>query len=675
MKKLYSKAATLFITTNSWANGDLPAVPSMVYQPEESGRLAETEAFKSPAGAIAAERKVPAYQPDTATPASGPKKTGVVHALSEPVQLDKLAWEVLADGGYAVKVKVHADRAKRLRLHLRIPGDYTAIQIRLLGNAPSSRIELVMAHVYRNGDIWLPITEGDEAMLELYAPSLAAREAMASAVLDRVNYLYAAAEDGQFAALNKAEQTQYDVTCWSSSADYTALLKGAAATAKINYVSSNGGSYLCTGTLLNDRNGTGTPWFATANHCIGDQSTADSMSLEWFYQAPTCGSGSTDSRYGKTYGGGQLLWDSVTYDATFLKLNSSPPGGVTYAGWSANTLSLGQMVWGVHHPKGDHTMASVGNVAALYTQVRTESGLHTLHNMRYSAGGTEGGSSGSGVFTVDGTTIQWRGTLCCGPSDDYKNSSYSPFDAYYSSVRPYLYPDTTTTPTPSPTPTPTPTPTPSPSPTPSPTTTQFTVTGSLSGASLGTSSLSLGMTGENCTVSGSTYTCTIPTTSSATTCGPLTPAVVRKRKSSNSKASPQITDDFAASPASFTPTSGGKIGSTCNGQTFSQSIAITKKGLSFDEKTAKILDCAERIAGDAFPSGAGYTQYDSVLSGSVAGAASVERTYSTTGWGSAVLRLSANDAASNFYYYRAASGGWASLGDLETINSLYCHAW
>lgn len=649
MKKFYSIAVLLFIASHAWANGDRPSVPSMLYQPKEDGRLAAAEAFKDAAGTIAAERRVPAYEPDAAMPTGGPKQTGVVHTLSEPVQFDQLTWQALSDGGYAVRVKIQADRARQLRLHLHIRGDYTAIQFRLKGNAVSAPVELIAARVFPSGDIWLPISDGDEAILELYAPSRAAREAMASAVLDRVNYLFAAAGDGEFATLHKAAYTQYDVTCWTNSTDYAALLKGAAATAKINYVSSDGGSYLCTGTLLNDRNGTSTPWFATANHCIGDQAEANSMSLEWFYQAPACGSSSTDSRHKKTYGGGQLLWGNVEYDTTFLKLNSSPPSGVTYAGWDANSLSVGQKIWGIHHPKGDHTMASAGNVAELDTLTQTESGLHTLHNMRYSYGGTEGGSSGSGLFSVDGTTIQWRGTLCCGPSSDYQNSSYSPFDYYYSSIKAYLYPDTTTA--------------------------TFTVNGSLTGESLGGSTLSLGVAGESCTVTATTYSCTIPTSSSATTCGPLIPTIVRSRKSSNSKASAQIVDNFSTSPASFTPSASGNPGSACSGQSFSQNIAIAKPGLSFDEKAAKILDCAERIAGDAFPPNAGYAQYDSLLSDSLTGAASVERSYAATGWGSAVLRLSASDAAANFYYFRTTDGGWTKLGDLETINSLYCQAW
>jgi len=674
MKKIYSKAATLFITTNAWANGDLPKVPSMVYQPKESGRLAEAAAFKSTTTTIAAERQVPAYEPDSATPADGPKKTGVVHTLAEPVQLDRLKWEQLADGGYAVKVKVHADRAKRLRLHLHIAGNYAAIQIRLKGNAPASQIDLVTAHVFPNGNLWLPVTDGDEVILELYTPSLAAREAMASAVLDQVNYQYASAEGGQFAALGRAVYPEYDVTCWSKDPAYSVLLKGAAATAKINYVSSTGGSYMCTGTLLADRGNTGTPWFTTANHCIGDQYEADSLNAEWFYQATACGSVSTDSRYQKTYGGAQLIWTNYYYDASFLKLNSNPPSGVIYAGWDSNTPSTGLKVWGIHHPKGDHTMASVGNVVATNVPALIDGGDRELHEMQYTYGGTEPGSSGSGFFSTDGTSLFWRGTLSGGPSYNYQISLYSPFSSYYNNIKSYIYPNTAT-PTPSPTPSPTPTPTPTPTPSPTPTTTQFTVTGSLSGAGLGSDSLSLGMSGENCTVNGSTYTCTIPTTSTSTTCGPLIPAIVRKRKSSNSKASPQIVDNFAASPTSFTPTSGGKIGSACNGQTFNQAIAITKKGLSFDEQAAKLLDCAETIASSAFPPGSGYAQYDSMVGSSVAGAASVERTYTATNWGSAVVRLSATDTTSNFYYYRAPGSGWASLGDLESINSLYCHAW
>lgn len=662
MKILYFATSVLFITTNTWANNDPLTAPSLLYRPKAVGQLTEATAFKSAASTYAAERQIPAYKPDAATSTQGPKRTGTVHTLSEPVYFDKLNWEALTNGGYTIKVKIMANQAKRLRLHLHIRGDYSALEIRLQGNSPSSRIELVTASTYQHGDIWLPITLGDEAILELYAQTRAIRDAI-SVTLDRVNYLFVSAEDGQFAARGKASYPEYDATCWSDDPAYSVLLDGAASTAMINFVSGQS-SYLCTGTLLADLGKTLTPWFATANHCIGSQNEADSMTLEWFYQAPSCGSSRTDQRYKRTAGGAELLWTSPTHDASLLQLNNTPPSGVVYAGWDATPLTIGRNIWGIHHPKGDHTMISSGEVAALNVRALTGSTQHILNEMHYSRGGTESGSSGSGLFSINGATIQWHGTLTGGPAGDYQRSLYSPFSSYYDSIKPYL---TSTTPY-----------TPRTETLSSSSGTTFTVNGTLYGDNIDTPDVRLYLGDEICTkIDTNGYSCAIPTIfpyplpTTENDCGKPAPAIKRVRKSNNFLAAPWIADSYTVAPTTI------DLGKRylCAYSTFSgNNLTITKNGLTFDQKAAKILDCAENVAGTIFPVGTGSTQYDSMLS-QATGAASVERSYPATGWASAVLRQSATDINSNFYHYRAPGGGWTNLGDVESINRLYCHAW
>ena len=442
----------VLIFTATWIsiglNGDAYAdtggehVQSIRHAAKDAGQLAETAAFKGAAIAVATEIVVPAQAPEPAGAGNGPRKTGVVYALPEPARLDAMPWQSLGDGGYAIKLKVHADRAKRLRLHLRIEGERSELQIRLMGNMPGSVVKLVPAGVFAGGDIWLPLTDGDDVVLELYAPSQAARDAMGAVMLDRVNYLYAAVDGGQFAGLGRAQMTQHDVACWPNSSAYNELLKAASATPVIHYLSSNGGSYVCSGTLLNDMNNSGTPWFITANHCLGDQYAAGSASFEWYFQATACGSTNLDSRYKETFGGAQLLWTDLTYDVSLLKLNTKPPYGVMYAGWDSNPLVIGQKVWGIHHPKSDYTMANLGNVAALKQASKASNGVtRILNQVSYSYGGAEEGSSGSGVFVADSTGHAFFGTLSSRSTGNYQTTYYSPFDAYYPYIKPYLNPD------------------------------------------------------------------------------------------------------------------------------------------------------------------------------------------------------------------------------------------
>jgi hypothetical protein len=227
------------------------------------------------------------------------------------------------------------------------------------------------------------------------------------------------------------------------------LAQAASATAKVHFI-QDGGSFICSGTLLNDKGNTKTPWFATANHCIPDQATADTASFEWFFQATSCGGSATDSRHTQTYGGAQLLYTDFKFEASFLKLNKSPPSGVYFIGWDTS-IRVGDAVWGVHHPEGDHTMVSKGTVTALLqTQGDlSQGGTHLLDDVTFVSGGTESGSSGSGLFLALGNAVYWRGTLFGGPVGNYQIGSYSHLQSYYNNIKQWL--ETTQPPVPAPT--------------------------------------------------------------------------------------------------------------------------------------------------------------------------------------------------------------------------------
>jgi hypothetical protein len=244
--------------------------------------------------------------------------------------------------------------------------------------------------------------------------------------------------------LGLAQEQEFDLACWAGNKDvYPGLEQAAGATSIINFI-KEGSSFSCTGTLLNDKGGTHTPWFTTANHCIGDQATADTAWFEWLFQATTCGGLTTDSRYAQTSGGAQLLGTDFRLDASFLRLNNPPPDGATFSGWDTD-IQVGDLVWGVHHPEGDHTMVSQGKVTALLETVIDQTGsAHLLNEVNYVSGGAELGSSGSGLFSVVNGSAYWKGTLFGGPQDDYKLNFYSNFNSYYSYIKPWL--DNTITP-------------------------------------------------------------------------------------------------------------------------------------------------------------------------------------------------------------------------------------
>lgn len=389
-------------------------------------------------GAQSYALNVPRLQIDLTSSETEGHKTGGVYSLPEPVSANQLQWEKV-QGGYVARVKTHAEQAKRLRHHLVFSQEIPSIVIRLAGNQdvyPLTPIE--QQHIHDKA-IWLPITNGNQADLELFVDDHTPPTATFS--IDAVNVIVEEFKDQNSLgvkpkSLGKAQEKEYDLACAAKSADYQALQQAASATALIHFV-KNGSTYTCTGTLLNDQKNSGTPWFATANHCISDQATADSATFEWFYQSVSCNGQTTDSRYEQTYGGAQLLWADQYYDGAFLKLNAQPPNGTFFMGWDT-TIQVGEYVWGVHHPKGDHTMVSFGQVSILRQTIDNTYGQAIFTNrVDYVEGGTESGSSGSGLFSVVDGSALWKGTLFGGP-EDYRISLYSDFNSYYPNIKQWL---------------------------------------------------------------------------------------------------------------------------------------------------------------------------------------------------------------------------------------------
>ena len=384
---------------------------------------------------------LPAIQIDLAAPVGGMKTTGEVFLLPAPVTAAQLAWEPVA-GGYVARVQVSAEQAKRLRLHVILLDGPTALQFRVQGNMDATPLGPVTPAATDGNALWLPVTDGNAATLEIFAGG-ANPPAATGLMLDAVNVIVADVTGGNAGGivaklLGYVNQPEYDFACFADNANYAGLAQAASATAKVHFI-QGGRSYICSGTLLADKGGTRTPWFATANHCLPDQATASTASFEWFFQATSCRGRAQDSRYAQTYGGAQLLYTNFKLEPAFLRLNRQPPSDVAFMGWDTS-IQKGDLVWAVHHPGGDHTMASEGRVTAiLQTEIdASQGGTHLLDSVSFSYGGIEDGSSGSGLFGASNGSLYWKGTLFGGPESNYQVGSYSHLQSYYDNIKRWL---------------------------------------------------------------------------------------------------------------------------------------------------------------------------------------------------------------------------------------------
>ncbi len=155
-----------------------------------------------------------------------------------------------------------------------------------------------------------------------------------------------------------------------------------------------GGTRWCSGSLVNNARQDGTPYFLTANHCLGSEST---WIIMFRYESPTCSNIDGPTNY--TISGTTKLANYSTSDFGLLQLSSTPPESYEpyYAGWS-NVDTPSQSSTGIHHPSGDIKKISFDYDPVTSTDYLTSSGTSHWRIGVWDDGTTEGGSSGSPLF-------------------------------------------------------------------------------------------------------------------------------------------------------------------------------------------------------------------------------------------------------------------------------------
>ena len=412
-------------------------------------------------GRVALEALVP-VGPLRAPRAGEPRRTGygrdVPHTDTPAKTAAQLAWRPLAGGGLAGQITFTSPKALGVRLGLlvrRLPAEAT---LRFYALSSPATLEVpareVLAVLERNraagdgsaagGLYWSPQVDGDSITMEVELPAGVPGGAVAVAV-PRVWHLcrepLATAGPDRPLALGESAACEADVSCHPWSAESNAV-------ARMSFVGSDGGSYWCSGTLLNDRASSGTPYFLTANHCISRQAVASTLETNWFFRSSACNSGTLQPGTRTLRGGATLLWASAATDTAFLRLAGTPPPGVTYAAWSPETVALGTDVAGLHHPRGDLQKISLGSVTA-YGACRITDGSGNFScsqaaqstgeflNVRNTLGTTEGGSSGSALFRSIGASRYVVGQLYGGNSscsDVAGSNYYGRFDVAYNAA-------------------------------------------------------------------------------------------------------------------------------------------------------------------------------------------------------------------------------------------------
>jgi len=261
----------------------------------------------------------------------------------------------------------------------------------------------------RLGSLWTPIIEGDEIVVEVFAPAGAPQPVIE---ISKVNQGYRGFEKSVPGAGTEGT-CENDVICpvgdpWRNQIS------------AVGVYTLNGNAD-CTGTLMNDIPVDRKPYFLSANHC-GVNSTNDAtVVVYWNYQSAVCGTHgpgpTTDNQTGSTFRASY-----APSDFQLIELSQKPADlgfSIFYAGWDA-TGAIPPSTVGIHHPSGDVKAISFSNTAprgADWTGTGDGGTLDVAGNhwrVDWDSGVTEPGSSGSCLFET--TNKRCIGQLHGGPS-------------------------------------------------------------------------------------------------------------------------------------------------------------------------------------------------------------------------------------------------------------------
>ncbi|MDG1334300.1 MAG: T9SS type A sorting domain-containing protein [Crocinitomicaceae bacterium] len=183
------------------------------------------------------------------------------------------------------------------------------------------------------------------------------------------------------------------------------------------------GSGICTGALINNSCNDGTPYFLTANHCLGGGTSNWLFRFNWDVPegnpgmscattANTPTSFNNPSNYDQTtVNGATVLVSGGQADHALLLLDNMTVGdatswGLFYAGWdNSDVQNAVTEVTGIHHPAGDIKKICRADDNGNGIFHANNAGAATWEIDSWEDGVTEPGSSGSPLFDQNGRII------------------------------------------------------------------------------------------------------------------------------------------------------------------------------------------------------------------------------------------------------------------------------
>ena len=379
---------------------------------------------------------------------ASPRRVGSVFASGVEARVGD--WQALATGGNVTHFRITSAGAKGIRAKLILPAGLTQGELRVVGQLDEAA-QRVPLSVALNGELWTPSTDGATQIVELFTTQ---RITGLKIKVEAIGHL----EELPWSMKDPAEPAQNTATAGACTVDVAcaigddpvngnAISERRRSVARMSFV-SGGGVFSCTGTLINSPSQQN--FFLTANHCISTHAEATSLETRWFYEASACG-GLVRNDVVTLSGGAQLMFTNQFVDSTLLRLNVPPPAGAIFAAWNADSVPVNSAIVSLSHPKSDLMKAALGTVSVATNStglIRLQGYDQPMYGILFSRGIIEGGSSGSGVFTLNNGSLQLRGVLSSSTlrngaggmscSNTTENANYGRFDYLYPQIAPIL---------------------------------------------------------------------------------------------------------------------------------------------------------------------------------------------------------------------------------------------
>jgi lysyl endopeptidase len=405
----------------------------------------------------------------------------VIQTVTPELTMSHFDWQATPDGGQVAAVSFTSSGALAVRLGLVVSQLPASARLKVYGRDANDVTSVSGAQVLESlaqntqGPVtaignanaartyWTHDVDGDQVNLEVELPAGVATQSVAVSI-PQLSHLFVApksaliqAGSGAGTGLNAkaVASCETDINCT------TGYATEGNATARYTFSGTDGSTYLCTGTLMADRARSATPYFLTANHCVNLASEAASITSYWFYKSASCNATALSSAMKSVRGGAALLYVSDNSDTAFMRLNTAPPAGTSFAGWDSAAPATGMSIVGVHHPEGGLQKISYGSTQSFasctgsslsdsFSCAPSTVALSKYLVVGWNRGVTEFGSSGSGLFKTVGTSTYLIGQLYGGASSCTNltgTDSYGRFDvAYKSALSQWLDPTACVTP-------------------------------------------------------------------------------------------------------------------------------------------------------------------------------------------------------------------------------------